>query len=56
MSAEVREKALEMILEGKLGGTEIASVLGVVPRQIFKLAAKHAVRLPDKRNEKRGQQ
>lgn len=56
MSAEVREKALEMILAGKLGGTEIASVLGVVSRQIFKLAAKHAVRLPDKRNEKRGEQ
>jgi hypothetical protein len=56
MSAEIREKALEMILAGKLGGTEIASVLGVVPRQIFKLAEKHAVRLPDKRQEKKGQQ
>ena len=52
MSAEVRERALEMILAGKLGGTEIAAVLQVVPRQIFKLAAKHAVKLPDKRNEK----
>jgi transposase-like protein len=56
MSAEIRERALEMILEGKLGGSEIARILEVVPRQIFKLAAKHAVRLPDKRNEKKGQQ
>ena len=56
MSAEVRERALEMILECKLGGTEIAAVLQVLPRQIFKLAAKHAVRLPDKRQEKKGQQ
>jgi hypothetical protein len=53
MSAEVRERALEMILGGKLGGTEIAAVLQVVPRQIFKLAAKHAVKLPDKRHEKK---
>jgi len=53
MSAEIRERALEMILEGKLGGTEIAAVLQVLPRQIFKLAAKHAVRLPDKRHEKK---
>lgn len=53
MSAEIREKALEMILAGKLGGTDIAKVLGVVPRQIFKLAAKHAVKLPDNRKKEK---
>ena len=53
MSAEIREKALEMILANKVGGTDIAKVLGVVPRQIFKLAAKHAVRLPDNRKKEK---
>lgn len=53
MSAEIREKAIEMIIEGKLGGTEIATALGVLPRQIFKLAAKHAVRLPDNRKKEK---
>jgi hypothetical protein len=42
-----------MILEGKLGGTEIAAILQVVPRQIFKLAAKHAVKLPDNRKKEK---
>jgi hypothetical protein len=53
MSAEIRNRALEMILEGKLGGTEIARILEVVPRQIFKLAEKHAVKLPDNRKKEK---
>ena len=53
MSAEIRDRALEMILANKLEGTDIAKVLGVVPRQIFKLAAKHAVKLPDNRKKEK---